>query len=571
MQEKPDSLHTLGLDFTGQTIRGVQLSLRKGIPVADKLFDIPVSSQSADPSEPPHYSLVHDEPGLREAMAKNLSVTTLPVSEVLVRQLEVKLKKLSDIDAVLAFQAEPLLPYPVENACLDRTVLGETSEGHLIALMSVRKDHLQHHLDLWRALDVEPEAVTASVAALAAFMRLTVPSKQLQCVIHVGETLTTCALVREGKLLAAKGCYFGLNNLLNAFKQDDPDKGNERFGQLDFAEVQKEATPHLMDAVEQLRMEITRALYALSKQAKGNEVEQILLTGDGASLTHFGAALLQPLAQTLNKPLIIPDTPEGLSLSNSDMHKFAIPLGAALMGLPGAEMINFRQEEFAYPKPWKRYKQPILLYFALSIGLALALTFAGKAYVRYKEDGLRREYSELLASMNIPYTEFEKSFTKKRGGAESESVVSIRRLSQGDIASRLQFLQKEIQSSPDTYPLLPNVPTVSDLLAWLSTHPNVAVRDPKTGRLKPLLELENLSYTMIKRPEQTKKQEKYQVKVELEFSSETPKEAREFHDALIAPNAMVDPKGEVKWSTNRGLYRASFFLKDKTAYPTPSS
>jgi len=60
-----------------------------------------------------------------------------------------------------------------------------------------------------------------------------------------------------------------------------------------------------------------------------------------------------------------------------------------------------------------------------------------------------------------------------------------------------------------------------------------------------LLQIENLSYSMVKRPELTKKQERYQVKVELEFTSPTPKLAREFHDALIAPNDLVDPKGDI--------------------------
>ena len=71
---------------------------------------------------------------------------------------------------------------------------------------------------------------------------------------------------------------------------------------------------------------------------------------------------------------------------------------------------------------------------------------------------------------------------------------------------------------------------------------------------------------MVKRPDQSKKKEKYRVKVDLEFSSPTPKQAREFHDALVAPNDFVDPKDEIKWSSNRGSYRTSFFLKDKTKY-----
>ena len=79
--------------------------------------------------------------------------------------------------------------------------------------------------------------------------------------------------------------------------------------------------------------------------------------------------------------------------------------------------------------------------------------------------------------------------------------------------------------------------------------------------------LENFSYKMVKRPEFNKKKEHYQVKVEIEFSTHTPRYAREFHDILLAPNEIIDPTSDVKWSSERGRYRASFFLKDKTLYP----
>ncbi len=560
MQDKPDSLHTLGLDLSLQAVRGIKLTQRKGKPVVDQIFDIPINRAVAAPEEPLRYSFAQDNSEFREAVHKNLVVTTLPSGITLVRQLEVKLKKIADIDAVLHFQAEPALPYPIENACIDRYVLGETAEGRQLTLVAVRKDHLQQQLDLWRGFDVEPEVMTATPAALAVFAQTFSPSEKLQCVIHFGEAETSCILMQQGKLIASQVCYLGLNNLLHAAKQEDPERGDELFTQIDFGEVKKETTPYLLEALDQLRMEITRTLYALSKQAKGQETEQIIATGDGAVLNQFVPALLQPIG----KPFAILEPLEGLGLNRDELQRYAIPLGAALMALPEAvhrgDQIDFRQAEFAYPHPLKRLKQPLLLYSALSLGLAAAIFFAGNAYIRYQEDGLRQEYSELLQSLNKPYSEFEKSISK------SDKVTPIRQLSQDAIMSRLKVVQKDIQSAPENYPLLPNVPSVSDFLAWLSTNPNVVEKDGK-----PLLQLESLSYLMVKRPEQTKKQEKYQVKVELEFSAETPKAAREFHDALIAPNAMVDPKGEVKWSTNRGLYRASFFLKDKTAYPTASS
>jgi type IV pilus assembly protein PilM len=86
--------------------------------------------------------------------------------------------------------------------------------------------------------------------------------------------------------------------------------------------------------------------------------------------------------------------------------------------------------------------------------------------------------------------------------------------------------------------------------------------------LAPLIQIDTFSYTMTKHPDQKQRLEKYQVKVDLEFSSITPKAAREFHDALIAPNAIVDPKGEIKWGTNKNKYRTSFYLKDRTLYPS---
>jgi type IV pilus assembly protein PilM len=72
---------------------------------------------------------------------------------------------------------------------------------------------------------------------------------------------------------------------------------------------------------------------------------------------------------------------------------------------------------------------------------------------------------------------------------------------------------------------------------------------------------------MAKRPEQTKKLEKYQVRVELEFSSRNPTDAREFHDALLVPNSFIDAKQGVKWSAAGGKYKAVFFLNDRTPYP----
>src|SRR5262245_56345398 len=127
MQDKPDSLHTLGLDFSFGCLRAVQLSQRKGKPYVEKLYEIPISSDRSEPSmsaeedrsdEAAAAEQIPDE--FMKIARKCLVTSALPTGATLVRQLEIKLKKVSDIDAVLSFQAEPTLPYPIENGCLDR-------------------------------------------------------------------------------------------------------------------------------------------------------------------------------------------------------------------------------------------------------------------------------------------------------------------------------------------------------------------------------------------------------------------------------------------------------------------
>ena len=106
------------------------------------------------------------------------------------------------------------------------------------------------------------------------------------------------------------------------------------------------------------------------------------------------------------------------------MQKWALPIGAALTGLPDyKDPVNFRQSELAYPDPWKRYKLPVSIYLALCAGLAIALAFMGSAYIKYKEDQVRAQYAQLLATMHKPYTEFEKGICfKKWAGGHSGST-----------------------------------------------------------------------------------------------------------------------------------------------------
>jgi type IV pilus assembly protein PilM len=308
--------------------------------------------------------------------------------------------------------------------------------------------------------------------------------------------------------------------------------------------------------------------YALSKYTKGQDIEEILVTGYGGSLKN----LSEDLCKKLNKNPIFPENPIW-KVSQGQLQDYAIPIGLALTALPKVkDQINFRQNEFAYSNPWKRYKKPIAIYMALCCLLAFFLYLFGETWIGYHEDKLKEEYGKILQVMNKSYHSFEEEYEQKNPTVKrfEDTIIPLKNLTRQELIERLNALEKELQGAPDIFPLLPNTPRVSDVLAWLSTHPNVVLKTTEQTHEtndQTLLQIESFSYALVKRPELSKKQERYQVKIELEFSSPTPKLAREFHDALITPNDFVDPKGEIKWNSNRGKYRTSFFLKDKTIYP----
>jgi type IV pilus assembly protein PilM len=491
--------------------------------------------------------------------------TGLEGKEVLIRSLHLPLTKEKDIQAALAFQAEPLLPYAADQAFLAYQILSKNQESTDLMLLAVRKVAVQAHIQSWEAFQVKPEKVACVPSALCEFGCFYLSSHKTYLILHLQNQGMTCALIKEGKLLASFAQPEGLELLLKA--QVEGGLPSLPQSEMEWQALDQQKSGHLNIALKRLQKEIVKMGYALAKELKGDILEGVVVTGEAADWT----GLSQVLVQNLHLPLLVCEPSTGYS--SREILTYAVPIGLALGSLPGlSTSIDFRQQECSYPHPWRRLLKPVAAYFLAVFLLSLAFYFFGQQYLHYQEDQLRQTYVNLLADMHKSHQQFELAFLAKNSRAHeqfNDDIPRIEQIKQEDLMERLAFLQKELQATPDSFPLFANIPRVSDVLAWLSQHPAVMFLDEE-GNSQTRLQIEDFSYIMLKRPQQGKKQEKYQVKIELEFSSPTPKWAREFHDALIAPNDWVDPKGEVKWNSNRGKYKTSFFLKDKTVYPNAS-
>jgi len=567
MFDKPQSTHVLGLDMDGFSLKGAALNVVRGKLNIEEFFDFFIEITRDEKGNVKPLYTPEKKAIIEDFSDHNLVVSAAKTQEILVRPLDLKLTKEKDIDAALPFQVEPLLPYPVENAIMDRILLSKDKEGSKLTVFCIRKDHLTQHLDLWNTLEINPEIVSAAPQALVLFTNHFFQNNAQYLNVYIGIENSFAILVDQGKLLAAQAIPAGIASLIDLYAQEKSiskpqalEAFSDKSHSLNFS-----ASQPLKEAVDEIRMAVTRTTFSLAKQLKGKDVGGLIITGPGSTVDAISEIIYAQLSKTklqLNEDACLGKTPK-------ELLNYALPIGAALSAIPGSkEQINFRQNEFSYPEPWKRIKQPVLQYLVLCLGIAAALFFFGKTYISYKEGALKQQYLDLLAGMNKPYTPFEEEFSEKTFGKKDQGIANAANLTLEDIQTRLSYIRKDIQSTPQTFPLLPSVPRVSDVLAWIGSHPNfINKQSDQKKEEKGSMHIQHFSYNMVKRPEPTKKQDKYQVKVEMEFSSPTPKMAREFHDALIAPNDMVDPKGEIKWNANRDLYRTSFYLKDKTVYP----
>ncbi len=463
--------------------------------------------------------------------AKNaIYASCIPSSKTIARTLEIGLTKQKDVDAAFGFEAEAHLPYPQEECLLGKVCIGQANGSTTLQLFSVLKIDVQQHLDALQEHAINPEMICPKPLALCHFVKRLYNSDALQIVIHVDRKETTCVLVQDGRPLIARSHTVGLDNLEAITSKNDD-------GQISINEEE-------LDNLQQYLREISRILLAFQN---GFDTGSLPILFCGPIVEN--SILIELFTNALEREIAPP--PEKLpakSFSWNELLVFAVPIGCALsISLePAGESVNFRNDDFSYPDKWRRWKKELAVYFMLMIMISFGAYMYGKALLKAQTSAHIEQYATLLQVMEKP--------------TPQDEIIA---LAPDDIEDKLYTLEEEIKKTSNEMALHPDVPRVSDLLAWLSSHPNIVIGgdDPKA------ISLESLAYSMVKRPEKGKLKEHYQVRVDLEFSAPSPTMARELHDALLTPNAFIDPKTELKWSVHRGHFKATFFLKDRTKYP----
>jgi hypothetical protein len=125
-----------------------------------------------------------------------VSVTGLEASQVVCRELSLKLKKEKEILAILPFQVENLIPFPIQEIILQPQIF-PTGE---VILLATQKSFLRDHLKEMAELGIDPDQVSCVPQALHQWGMWRFPDQKNLCIL----SYDCCIVSQNGKLIVSQ-------------------------------------------------------------------------------------------------------------------------------------------------------------------------------------------------------------------------------------------------------------------------------------------------------------------------------------------------------------------------------
>jgi hypothetical protein len=214
--------------------------------------------------------------------------------------------------------------------------------------------------------------------------------------------------------------------------------------------------------------------------------------------------------------------------SLGELTPYALPIGLALDALSDdAHSVHLLLKGAKQRKKMRRFS---CLYAALCSALAL-LTWSSTTLL------LQKRETHLYTQLRAWHDDAPSSFY-----------------------TALQSWEQSVRKQGQAFPYAPTVPSVSDLLAYLSTHPQLHAEEPGEH-----IFLQRVHYTLDRYPKIDGAREPYEAKVSIDLAASAPRLARAFHEALRRGDVLVDARRPITWEAGHNTYTATFYLK-KTSW-----
>lgn len=450
-----------------------------------------------------------------------LTASALDSWELFVRELHLNLTGRWRIHSTLPFQLEPILPFPVTDALIAPFLYPAGKGATDLTLLVTTQNSLTDHLKRLRLHDIDPEWVGAAPHALLRFAQHFFPKTPSLFYFHLGMHKSAYGILDSHRITCSQTMQLGADELLGALAKDLPDHSSVQLHalakEIALATIDPEQMPHLFQAASQFQKELERVIAFLKKRC--GTTSEFLLTGN--LYAPFKCLdFLEPTLRGNDFSLPIATQPK---FDRPTLQAYAIPIGLGIDILHrDTHTLQFRRASNLHPALVKKRMKRALIYAATCLSLAAVMAISGHFLIQHRERHVAK-------------------------GVEHHSKHR-------PLPQQVEEWEKALETQRLSFAYLPTVPKVSDVLAWLSTHPILV------GNSEGTIDIKRIRYQLIKYPKLGVSSEPYQAQVELEFSASSPRIAREFHEALLKGDRIVNAKQQITWTTRENSFFTSFYL-----------
>lgn len=250
--------------------------------------------------------------------AKNVS-TSLAGNAVIIKQVTMSLMNDSELEKLIQIEAEPYIPFDMDDVNLDFFILEETPEkpGFMeVILVAVKKDYMDEYVDLITSLDLMPTIVDVDPFALGVMFEFCYPDilDEVVALVNFGAATINVNILRSGISQFTRDLPLGGDNMTREIM---------RFFNVDFQRAENMKTGALLGNVSPSSLEtifaghvdlciaeLRKTFDFFSANVSPHPLERIFLSG-GAAATY---GLIAGVGREFDVPVELVDPFRGFSV-----------------------------------------------------------------------------------------------------------------------------------------------------------------------------------------------------------------------------------------------------------------
>ena len=237
----------------------------------------------------------------RNSKSKTTKVSlSVAGKSVITKQISLNAMSDQELEKIIASEAEPYIPFPMEDVSLDFVILGGSPDkpGFMeVLLVAAKKDFVDSYIDVVASLNLTPVVVDVDCYALEVMFDHCYPDVEDETValINVGASLTNVNIMTSGKSCFVRDLPLGgdlvTQDIMRFFNVDFIHAENIKRG----ASLGNISPTYLQDLlsrnVDLLVSELRKTLEFFGTNISRSSVQSIFLSGGGASIYGFSDAL----------------------------------------------------------------------------------------------------------------------------------------------------------------------------------------------------------------------------------------------------------------------------------------